>query len=109
MKKRHERTYSVRKQSETPPKQETFRTTTDRAGTRRPIEGRIGPDGGPVYPSGSYPRQAPTSSIKCGDCGQGETCAALIVCRSFLSPRAGFTHKPSHVCGYGRARELVGA
>lgn len=103
MKKRHERTYSVRKQSETPPKQETFRTTTDRAGIRRRIEARIGPDGDPVYPSGSHPRPAPTSSIKCGDCGQGEASDRGVVCRSFLSPRAGFAHDRKHACGYGRA------
>lgn len=97
------------KRDEIKPKHHDFRTATDGAGIRWPIQGRIGPDGEPEYPIGSHPRPAPTSSIKCGECGQGEKCAALIVCRSFLSPRAGFAHKPNNVCGYGRARELVGA
>ena len=91
------------------PKQNEFRTAIDAAGIRRPIQGAIGPDGEAVYPSGSHPRPAPTSSTKCGGCRHGEASDRGVVCRSFLSPRAGFAHDRKHACGYGRAGELVGA
>lgn len=109
MKKKTIPAYSVRKESKTPPKRNEFRTATDAAGIRRPIEGRIGPDGTTVYPSGSHPKPAPTSSIECGGCRHGEASDRGVVCRSFLSPRAGFAHDRKHACGYGRAGELVGA
>lgn len=56
---------------------------------------------------GDYPRPEPTSSVKCGECRHAEECGALKVCRSFLSPRAGFMHVAKHACGYGRAHEAA--
>lgn len=112
MKKKHERAHSVRKERDTPPKPADFRTATDGAGIRRPIQGRIGPDGDPVYPIGSHPRPAPTDPsgrVACGACSHAEKHGAKFVCRSLLSPRAGFAHERKYACGYGRKVELVGA
>ena len=107
MKKKTTRAHSVRKESKTPPKPLEFRASTDRDGIRRPIEGRIGPDGEPVYQPGSHPRPAPTPKIRCGGCRHWEQFGSRPTgaCRSLLSPRAGFVHQDTHACGYGRAHD----
>lgn len=109
MKKTTTRSYSVRKERETAPKFHKPRTATDGAGIRRPIQGTIGPDGEPQYPPGSHPRPDPQGWVACGACRHSEAHAAKFVCRSLISPRAGFAHERKFACGYGRARELVGA
>lgn len=55
------------------------------------------------------PEPDPQGWVACGACRHGEASSSKFVCRSFLSPRAGFMHERKFACGYGRARELVEA
>lgn len=97
-----------------PPERRKPAYFTDAKGLRHPIYVGVdlarGPDvsiEGEQFGFGDYPRPAPSSSIKCGECRHAEECGALKICRSFLSPRAGFAHVAKYNCGYGRAIEVA--